>query len=398
MKKIFLAFIFSISIVVLLLSVLLVYPYHYYNDAIKNKAEGRWFHLSRFDERFYTPGKMESLESVEMKNNDLWSKFHFQNIKIPLPKKNPFYRVSPDLHLNGTKTTFGLSLFNTNKERISRILFVSPYVMKKNLRAQELFKLPIVREVLVGIKEPKLWRLLFEKEIKGWNISFSEMATNLYLLHLRSEILPKNFLTYKLINYKTAVVELESKQKDFSTELVMTRARGLIYSFILITEKDNEESKLLRYKFLKEIEFIPSSPVLTDILYKEFKALDYKDQVDNLGMLYLLSAWSHKNDKDLLKEMIFFLERGVANQKELQAIYPYVYKTFGKTFSTQKVDNLDLTNDLFLKLQVEQEFYQTNLKEVEESQKKDDLLIRKPLPIKKENIKLIKKENRIYMN
>ena len=48
------------------------------------------------------------------------------------------------------------------------------------------------------------------------------MATNLYLLHLRSEILPENFTSYRLINDKTALVELESKNKDFTTELVMT--------------------------------------------------------------------------------------------------------------------------------------------------------------------------------
>lgn len=377
MKKILLPSLFISTIAILILSCLLVYPYYTYNKALKNQVQSQWYALSRYDERFLSPSKKEEIEKIEMKNEELWSLFHFQNIKIPLPRKNPFYRVSPDFGPKSDGFSFGLNIYDTKFNRISRIIFVKPYYFDRKLRSQKLFKLPIVREVLVSLRENKLWKLIFSKEIKGWNHSFSEMMTNLYLIHLRSLILPQNFTNYKLINDTTALIELETKNKDFSTELVLTRARGLIYSFIIVTEKDNQESRLVRSKFLREVEFSVSSKALSSILYKEFKALDFRDQSDNLGMLYLLSAWSHDKKMELIKEIIFYLERGEANQKELEAFYPFAINKYHQSFSTQLVEGINLDPKLLLKVSVDREKY------LEENNLKNEL-VEKSITVKKE--------------
>ena len=55
-------------------------------------------------------------------------------------------------------------------------------------------------------------------------------------------------------------------------------------------------------------------------------------------MLYLFSAWSQDTSNvDLVKEMIFYLERGSKYHKHLSTFYKYAYVKYGKTFTTRDV-------------------------------------------------------------
>ncbi len=136
----------------------------------------------------------------------------------------------------------------------------------------------------------------------------------------------------------------------------MTRQRGVVYSYLIVTEKKNNESELLRYKFLREISFRPGSESLAGIIYKEFKALPYKKKAGHEGMLYLLSAYSHQMDnKGFLKEMIFYLERGEFNQKQIRPLYEYASERYGEVFASALVEGVELSPEMRLKRDIELE-------------------------------------------
>ena len=93
----------------------------------------------------------------------------------------------------------------------------------------------------------------------------------------------------------------------------------------------------LRSKFLEAIVFSPVDESIGRFLYTEFKQLNYARQIDQEGMLYLFSAWSQNPDNvELLKEMIYYLERGQNTKKQLKILYTYSFKRYGKTYTTRK--------------------------------------------------------------
>lgn len=55
-------------------------------------------------------------------------------------------------------------------------------------------------------------------------------------------------------------------------------------------------------------------------------------------MLYLFSAWTQEvESQELLKEIIFYLERGRNTGKQLKTMYKYALKKYGKTFTTRNI-------------------------------------------------------------
>jgi hypothetical protein len=136
----------------------------------------------------------------------------------------------------------------------------------------------------------------------------------------------------------------------------MILEKGSLFSYVLRTEKNNEESRKLRSKFLNTITFSPTDTDMSRILYTEFKQLNFSRQVDQEGMLYLFSAWSQDpSNVDILKEMIFYLERGSQYQKHLSTFYKYSYSKYGKTFTTRDVFIDQDDNEIALQRKIELE-------------------------------------------
>lgn len=359
MKKIILAFTFLLVLAISGAAIIIVSPYYYYNKILSNEHDSDWYSLPGFKQTYLTPGEIIEGDSKELGNADLWQMFHFMDVVIPMPVKNPFFYVSPVLSYNdNNKTTnFGLRLHSESNRDISKLYFLKNRLFPSVIKSQGLFRLPIVRKELKSLSNQDLWKDIFTKKIEGWNIPFKDMVYNLYLIQLRSKVLPDRYLSYSLVKgTSTAIIELESKNKDYTTEMILTYSRGLIYSFILLTEKNNEESKLVRYKFLNKVKFRGGSDRLAKILYLEYKNLEYNEQIDHRGMLYLLSAWTHANDnKSFIVEMIENLEKGVGNQKQLEALYKFALQKYGQTFTNKSIDNLNLSDDVKLKRDIELE-------------------------------------------
>lgn len=72
-------------------------------------------------------------------------------------------------------------------------------------------------------------------------------------------------------------------------------------------------------------------------------------------MTYLYTAWSHDiSNRDYVRVIIYFLERGSSNLKYLKPFYEYSYKKFGSNFSGEE-GNLDETNEEKLKRKSKEE-------------------------------------------
>lgn len=388
MKNIILGLIILLSLLVAATGAVLVSPYYFYNQIIKDKHHSKWYSVPNFQKEFLSPWATIKGDSSELGNADLWKKFHFMDVILPLPVKNPFLFVSPILKYSkdSKKSEFGLKLFGANDREISKFYFLPNKFFPNELNAQKLFVLPLVKKHLKSISMEKIWKDLFSLKIDKWNIPFAQMVYNLYILHLRSKILPDKYVQYALVDgTNTAIIELNSKNKDYITELILTNNRGVIYSFVLLTEKNNNESKLVRYKLLNEVQFQGGSPRLSDIIYREFKGLEYKEQVDHQGMLYLLSAWTHdKGRSEYIKEMINSLEKGTRNQRQLEALYSFAMSKYGTTYTEKDISELNLDDNVLLQRNLELE----NQAEIEALAKKEEI-IEKPILSKEEKLRLM---------
>lgn len=319
------------------------YPYRVYLNWIKGQEFNKYYSITKYKSFYLKPLKIAEIPPYKEDYSQLWKKFPLQNTKIPLPVRHPLFQTIPLVESTGEKSPpqFGITILSPNARELSSVYTLPGNLEQDHSQGQDLFKLPFVRNKILKFPLEKLWQDVFSFQIQPHLKSINEMIYDLYVLHIRSKILPSGTLRYGLITDKKALIEIASKDKDYMIELVITYDSGSLYSFILKTEKNNGESLKLRAKFLNEISFGPIDPAMGNILYTEFKQLNFARQVDQEGMLYLFSAWSQEiANVEMLKEMIFYLERGKAKGLQLRPLYAYAMKQYGKTFTKKRfVDN-----------------------------------------------------------
>lgn len=316
------------------------HPYRLYSSWVKGQEWNKYYSIQGYRSLLLLPAPVEDIPIYKEDYAQLWNDFPLRNARLPLPVRHPLFKTVPIVQMTGDKTPpqVGVIIFNPNNREISRIYTLPNTISYDYTQGQELFKLPFVRNRILKISPDKLWKDVFSYNIKLKSKSLDEMIYDLYILHARSKILPKTASRYSLIKDDKAIIELSSLDKDYLLELILTYDGGNIYSYVLRTEKNSDESRTLRAKFLEAISFSAVDPALGKILYTEFKQLNFARQVDQEGMLYLFGAWTQEMENfELLKEMIFYLERGRDTQKQLKPLYEYALKKYGKTFTTKEI-------------------------------------------------------------
>lgn len=335
------------------------YPYRLYSNWVEGSGWNRYYGLSSYKKIYLKPTEAVKSENYVEDYPQLWKEFPIRNSLIPLPTRHPLLKVLPlvDIAPNSKVPQIGIILQRPNSQEITRLYTLPPSFLPDFSLGQELFKLPFVRNRIMKLSVDELWNEVFTREIIVKSKSLEEMIIDLYILYIRSKILPPETVRYGLGKLKNqGIIQLTSRDKDSLVEMVLTMESGTIYSFIIKTIKDDDESMKLRSKFLQQVNFSPTDAAMGRILYTEFKQLSFNRQVDSEGMLYLLSAWSQNPDKlNFIKEMIFYLERGRANNKALSILYSYAFKRYGKTFATKNIltDHNDPEIELQRKIEVE---------------------------------------------
>ncbi len=346
------------------------YPAKKYAQWVKGQNFDHYYSLNQFKQLYLVPTGIDEIPPYQEDYTQLWKEFPIGNTIVPLPTRHPLLQSVPiiDLPSKIAKPNLGITFLQPNGREISRVYTLPQRLYQDHSLAQELFKLPYIKNRLRKKTIDELWVDLFSYKV-GDKTRIDDMIYDLYILHIRSKILPPETLRYGLMNdQKLAMIELSSKDKDYKVELVLIQKSGNIFSYVLRTEKSNSESLKLRSKFLRSISFGQKDEAISRILYTEFKQLNYARQVDQEGMLYLFSAWSQNTDSlELLKEMIYYLERGQQTKKQLGALYRYSFKKYGKTFTSRK-DVGDLEDpELILQRNIELE-EKENYKKAEQAQ------------------------------
>lgn len=334
------------------------YPYRLYSNWVDGKNWNKYYDIQGYRESYLKPIPLAEIPPYKEDYAQLWKNFPLRNAQVPLPVRHPLFQTIPLIESSGEKTEpkVGMIILSPNDREISRLYTLPIQIAADHSQGQELFKLPFVRNRILKLPLDKLWKDVFSYTIEKKSKTLDEMIYDLYILHLRSKMLPKGTLRYGLLSDNKALIELTSNNKDYILELVMTYESGNIYSYILRTEKNNDESKKLRSKFIQSIGFSPLDPAMGRILYTEFKSLNFSRQVDQEGMLYLFSAWSQDlSNVEMLREMIFFLERGRTKGLQLRPLYKFAMKHYGKTFTTKKIFNDHEDPELVLQRKIELE-------------------------------------------
>ncbi|MBY0515492.1 MAG: hypothetical protein K2P81_01185 [Bacteriovoracaceae bacterium] len=336
-----------------------VLPYYVYDQVIHGKLSHTLYKLNRFEDRFLKPGAMRKAGESSTDFSGLWKEFHLRDVVVPLPTGHPMFRTIPIIQLipGSAEPQIGVDIKGPSGRQIAKIFLLKSGAWSDQFESQELFKLPLVKKVLKAKTSEQIWKDLFSRQIVGWDLPFEDMVYNLYILQLRSALLPRGFDDFGILeNDGMAFIEIPSKDKDYRTEIIFSFDRGLLLSYLIVTERNNADSEDLRSRMIKGIQFRSSDPSLASIIYKEFKQLSFIRQTDQEGMLYLLSAWSHNmEDVEMLKEMIYFLERGPKNGPQLKPLYKYVYSRYQKTFTTRDIGLDEDEPEIRLQRQIELE-------------------------------------------
>ncbi len=332
------------------------YPYRLYSNWAQGKEWNRYYSIQGYKSTYLKPLVVEEIPPYKEDYAQLWKDFPLRNAKIPLPVRHPLFQTIPMIESTGAKSApqLGIVILSPEDRELSRVYTLPTNLAQDHSQGQDLFKLPFVRNRILKLPLDKLWKDVFSFQIEVKSKSLDEMIYDLYILHMRSKILPKNTLRYGLVKDDKAIIEILSKDKDYIVELVMTYDSGSIYSYVLRTEKINDESRKLRSKFLENITFSPVDSAMGKFLYTEFKQLNFARQVDQEGMLYLFSAWSQQIENvEMLREMIFYLERGRNRGLQLRPLYIFAMKHYGKTFTTKKIFNDHEDPNLVLQRKIE---------------------------------------------
>lgn len=316
------------------------YPYRLYSQWSAGKDWNIYYHIEGYRKLLLSPVPPETAGEYTEDYPQLWKSFPLRNSLVPLPTRHPMFLTIPlvEYRSKNLAPVIGIILSGPDKREISRVYTLPTRFGQDYVQQQELFKLPFVRNRILKMDAEQIWQDVFTRNIVIQSKSMEEMIRDLYILHIRSRIIPKAAVKYGLLQDGKAVIELNSKDKDYMMEIVLTQKNGTIYSYILRTAKTSMPSMRLRSKYLGSIGLIPVDPAMGRILYTEFKQLAFARQVDQEGLLYLFSAWTQDMEKtELLKDMIFYMERGRNNGPQLRGLYQFAFQKYGKTFTTRNL-------------------------------------------------------------
>jgi hypothetical protein len=312
-------------------------PHYIYTKLIENDFSTDWYKIQNYQKSLLKPSRFP-YKNIESRSADnLWKQFHIGDVVLPLPYRHPFYKIIPLISSEKDNIELGLSFKDRNNKELAKVYFVKNSQFKNKISSQKLFKLPVSRDIISKVRPHIIWADMFSKDIGDNNLNYTEMIYNLYLIQLRHSFIHETALSFGNIGQQdVGIIMLDSIDKDYDSELIMTMRNGLIYSYVLFILKGNPEAEELRERMLSEVRFERGDVNIAKINYNEFKALGFERQRSQEGLLYLYSSWSNweEKQKDLFREIVFYAERG-GMSNHLDIFYQYALDKYGTSFTTR---------------------------------------------------------------
>jgi len=371
-KKIIFLSVF-VALIGIAVALFFVAPYHIYTLTLTEGVSTRFLEMQPSPKVFYDGQDFFDEIKFEKVANDeaLFKIFHFSNFLIPLPFNHAIYSMVPIIKLESIGPRLGSSFLNGKSDELFSFIVEKNYKFETHSSNQSLFSLPVFRNHISRKSDEEIWRDLFLKKLslpsndgKSFfaslstlkSLSYSELVYNLFILYNRNHFFPAQTkkLSYDLKS-KHGLIELSSDDPMYKLERLFLIENGIVYSLTFKTKIGNLASAHIREIILNGISYKSSSTDSAIPIYAEYKNISYNKRVDEQGMIYLYSAWSHDiSNRDFVRVIILFLERGKLNLKYLKPFYEYAFKRFGTNLSNDDEVLLD-TADEKLKRRMKEE-------------------------------------------
>lgn len=354
-------------------SLFVIAPYHIYTLTLTEGVATRFLVMKPSAPAFYDGQEFSFSRTTDpiKDDNSLFSNFHFSNFQMPLPFNNPLYSLIPTIKIESSGPRLGGVFIDGKSTELFSFMLEKSYKLETSYGDQQLFLLPVFKNHITRKLEEEVWEDLFSKHLslpsnagKSFfeslktlrKVSYSDLVYNLFILFNRVHLFPE---ATEVISYdkttKHGLIRLKSDDPKYLVERLYILDQGIIYSMTLKTKVGNISAENLREKILKETIYKNSTTDSAISIYAHYKNISYGKRIDQQGMIYLFSAWSHDlGNRDYVRVIILFLERGQSNLKFLKPFYEYAYKKFGTNLSGES-DLLLETPDEKLKRKVKDE-------------------------------------------
>jgi hypothetical protein len=327
-------------------------PYHIYTLTLTEGVNTSFLKMNPTRDVFYN-GDIDNLGEVrDMKDEGLFQTFHFGHFELPMPINHPLFYLIPIIKIEGAGPRLGASFQNGKNSELFSFMLEKSYKFETTSGDQKLFALPVFKNYISRKSNEEVWGDMFRKKLSlpsnsGESfyeslkvlrqVSYYDLVYNLYVLYNRNFSLPqdaKKFYFYPVKNM--GIVELPSEDPKMLTERLFLIENGFVYPVLIKSRMSNTNARNLRQKFIHEITYRETNSDSAVSVYAKYKQINFGQRVDQQGMTYLYAAWSHDlNNREFIRFIILFLERGKLNLKYLNPFYEYAYKKFGSTLSSE---------------------------------------------------------------
>ncbi len=323
-------------------------PYILYYYILQGNVNFSWYNIKEFQDRLLAPNLKEINTKVEVMGERYWRLFHIRDYQVPLPIKHPLFLISPIIEdrADSDEVDIGILYQDHRLERFVELRFGKGQKFSRRINDQKLFTVPVVKGHLESFRKIEIWRDLFKKSLaidsvwKIFNLNYLDMTYNLYILYLRHKFFTKQMSFFGQSKTGAFVVEIDEQLTRYKKEIIFKFVDGVIENYTLVTRRYDNDAENIRRRLLRDLSFSYSSKTMAKGLYNIFRDLSYQLKIQQEGMLYLFSAWSHDiNNKEFLREIIKYLERGKDNLSQLGPLYYYIFKKYGRDFNSKEREN-----------------------------------------------------------
>ncbi len=359
----------------------LIAPYHIYTLTLTEGLNTHFLQMDPTKSVFYDGDVIEVSPPISMSDEGLYQNFHFYHFELPMPMNHLLFSLIPIIKIESTGPRLGGRFQNGKNAELFSFMLEKPYKFETSSGDQKLFNLPIFKNYISRKSGAEIWGDIFQKKLslptndkKSFfesllelrKVTYKDLVYDLYILYNRRFVLPDNTLSFSFYKERNiGIVNLPSDDPNILVERLYIVEEGLIYPLVIRTRRGDGPSINFRSKFLREITYRSTSKDSAISIYARYKRIPYGQRIDQQGMTYLYSAWSHDPDnRDYIRVIILFLERGQLNLKYLKPFYEYAYKKFGSSLSAAS-GFLSETADENLKRRINEELDIEVKKEVE---------------------------------
>lgn len=337
-----------------------LYPYHLYFKALKGDIHNSYFSLKikRITKAYY-PHEYYRFDYADAKTRmNFWKPMVLQNISILMPTAHPYLKPRPYIvsRINGRRlksSLFGFKVVKQVDKKLVEFLkyeFVGQKSFDLHLNGQKLFRLPILKKIILARSEKQIWKDMFTLDIridgesefsvgsilKYKDHSYEELAYKAYIFFLRTKYFSKRSSGFEF-NPDNGVGRVLIGQTDsFIKEVYYQLESGQIYIFGLSSRKKDASVSFFRDDFFRRIAVRDSSLEDLNDIYLTFKSLSKEEKLTPLGYSYLYSDLSLRepsSEEEFLKKIIQFIERDTNAYYFLEPLYAYALERYKRTFS-----------------------------------------------------------------